>query len=180
MDAHLTRMDETLASEETLYPTTRTVDAINPRRYWAFFIPLTYLLALMVFYPLRIDLGEAFKDSLFYGSIALICVVAAFRVHRRYGKRGRRLIAVMLLCSVLAGWQIFDLVILRTGSATIVGFGKALSPALSEQDGLGWYVPRFPSPEILCHSMYERYYGNKFIAITLEIKRNEIWPVCGG
>lgn len=175
----MTRMDMTLASEETITPI-RADGVINLRRYWAFFIPLTYLLALMVFYPLRIDLGEAFKDSLFYGSIALICMVAALRVHHRYGKRGRRLIAVMLLCSVLSGWQIFDLVILRYEDSPAYSFAGYSTEFEPFTEGWIWYKLRFRSPEIMCHSLFERYYGNRFIAITLEIKRDATWLACGG
>src|SRR5687767_12975410 len=81
----------------------------NLRRYWRFFLPLTFILILMVNFPLRIDLRESFCDALFYGTISLICIATAIRVYRRFGQDGLRLIVVILLCSILSGWQIFDM-----------------------------------------------------------------------
>ncbi len=156
----------------------------NLRRYWGFFIPLALLLALMVRFPLRIDLREAFWDAVFYGTISLICIAIAIRVYRRFGKHGYRLIALALLCSLLSGWHIFDLYILRYGNLvnqpTVLGFGPNVSPSLAEYDGIAWYALRFKNDEIRCHFLYERYYGNYMLAITLEINRNATWFACGG
>jgi hypothetical protein len=152
----------------------------NLGRYWRFFLPLTLFLLLMVKFPLRIDLREAFFDSLFYGTISLLCVLTAIRVYRRFGKFGLRLITVILLCSALSGWQIFDLVILRYEGSPAHTFHSSSNTFEPFEHGWMWYKLRFPSDEILCHSLFERYFGNHLIAITLEIKRDASWFACGG
>lgn len=151
------------------------------RRYRRVFIPLGVILAVMVYFPVRIDLSELFYDALFYGTISLICMATAFHVYLRFRKHGRRLIAIMLLCSLLSGWQIVDLYVVRTGSPPSPwGFGHLWSRDYTDLDGLGWYRLRFPSDSVLCHTLYERYWGNHLIAITVEIKRNATWFACGG
>jgi hypothetical protein len=135
----------------------------------------------MVKFPLRIDLRELFYDTLFYGTISLICIDQAIQAYRRFGKVGYRLITVILLCSLLSGWQILDLYVLRTGSPpSVLGFGNLMSPNFTDNDGLAWYGLRFPNEDILCHSLFERYYGNYVIAITVEIRRDATWFACGG
>lgn len=154
---------------------------INKRPYWRFFLPLSLFLTLMVKFPLRIVLNELFYDALFYGAISLGCIATAIQIAQRVGKYGYRLIIVILLCSVLSGWQIFDLFILRTGRPpSVLVFGSVGSPNFSDQDGLAWYGLRFPNDNIMCHSLYERYFGNYLIAITLEIDRGATWFACGG
>jgi hypothetical protein len=148
----------------------------NLRRYWRFFLPLTLILALMMKFPLRIALRESFFDALFYGTISLMCVAAAIYVYRRFSKTGLRLIAVILLCSFLSGWQIFDLVILRH-ETTFVFFGFYESP---DYDGFAYYGLHFRNDDILCHVILERYFGNYLVAITLEINREASWYSCGG
>lgn len=151
------------------------------RRYWRIFIPLAVLLVLMAEFPLRIDVRELFYDTLFYGAISLLCIAAAFRVFHRVGKVGYRLIAVIMLCALLSGWQIFDLYVVRTGSSpSVYGFGDTMSPNFTDYDGLAWYGLRFPNDDIMCHSLYEQYYGNDMIAITVEISRDATWFACGG
>jgi hypothetical protein len=152
----------------------------NLRRYWRCFLPLTLILILMVNFPLRIDLRESFWDAVFYGIISLICILTAIQVYRRFGKGGLRLIAVILLCSVLAGWQIFDMVVLRLSGSPAHSFASSSSPLEPLHDGWAWYNLRFPSDEIMCHSLVERYFGNHLIAITYEIKRDVSWFACGG
>src|SRR5712691_8570886 len=83
--------------------------AARLRRYRRVALRLFFVLVLMVKCPLRIALPELVYDVIFYGTISLICVALAIQVGGRFGKRGSRLIAVFLLCSVLSGWQIFDL-----------------------------------------------------------------------
>ena len=151
------------------------------RRYWLIFIPLAVLLVLMVKFPLRIDVRELFYDTLFYGFICFLCIAAAFRVFQRFGKFGYRLIAVVMLCALLSGWQIFDLYVVRTGrSPSVYGFGDTMSPNFTDYDGLAWYGLRFLNDDIMCHSLYEQYYGNYMIAITVEISRDATWFACGG
>ena len=110
----------------------KTQESDNPlRRYWRAFIPLMILLNLMVYFPLRIHQRESFLDALFYGSISLLCIAAAIRVYRRFGKRNRVLIIVILVCAVLSGWQIFDMTILRlegTSVYTFAGSANILEP----------------------------------------------------
>lgn len=158
----------------------RKNDPDNLQRYWRFLIPLMFLLALMVKFPLRIDLREAFWDAVFYGTISLICIATAIKVYRRFGKHGYRLIAVALLCSVLSGWQIVDMTILRyegPPAYTFAGLANAFEPL---HDGWAWYNLRFRNDDIMCHSLFERYIGNNFIAIAYDIDRNATWFACGG
>jgi hypothetical protein len=152
----------------------------NLRRYWRFFLPLTFVFILMVNFPLRIDLRESFCDALFYGIISLICIATAIRVYRRFGQEGLRLIAVILICSALSGWQIFDMVILRQEGSPAHTFASSSSPFEPLHEGWAWYNLRFPNDHIMCHSLFERYFGNHLIAITLEIKRDASWFACGG
>lgn len=160
--------------------TKRKSKAPNLRLYWQVFLPLTLILALMVKFPLRIDVRELFYDMVFYGTISLICVATAIQLYRQVGKSGYRLIAVVVLCCILSGWQIFDLYVLRTGSPSVYGFGNTMSRNFTDNDGLAWYGLRFPSDKIMCHSLYEQFYGNYMIAITVEIRRDATWFACGG
>jgi hypothetical protein len=153
-------------------------EAANLRRYWRFFLPLTLILVLMVRFPLRIDLRESFYDTLFYGTISLICIVTAIRVYRRSSTHGLRLIVVILLCSVLSGWQIFDLVILRYEGSPAHVFASTSDAFEPLHHGWAWYNLRFPNHP--CQSLFESYFGNHLIAITLEIKRDATWFSCGG
>src|SRR5689334_20918151 len=135
-------------------------DPNNLRHYWRFLIPLGILLALMVKFPLRIDLRESFWDAMFYGAISLICIAIAIRVYRHLGKHGYRLIAATLLCSALSGWQIVDMTILRyegPSAHSYAGLANAFEPL---HDGFAWYNLRFPSDNIMCHTLFERYIGN--------------------
>jgi len=150
------------------------------RRDWRFFTLLLIFLVVMVKFPLRIKLREAFWDAMFYGTISLICVGAAVRIYRNYGKHGLRLIAVILLCIVLSMWQIVDMTILRlegTPAYTFSGLAGIFEPI---HDGWAWYGLRFPNDDIMCHSLFERYVGNNFIAIAYDINRNATWFACGG
>jgi hypothetical protein len=158
----------------------RKNDQNNLRRYWRFFIPLAFVLSLMVKFPLRIELRESFWDSVFYGTILLMCLVTAIKVYRRFGKQGYRLIAVALLCSGLSAWQMVDMMILRHErpyAFSYAGLGNAFEP---RHDGWAFYHLRFRSSDILCHTLSERYIGNNFIAIAYDINRNASWGACGG
>jgi hypothetical protein len=153
---------------------------VSLRPYWCFFLPLTTMLIVMVEFPLRIDLRESFADALYYGTISLICIATAIRVYRRFGKHGYRLIALTLLCSVLSGWQVVDMMILRLEGPpayTFAGSADAFEPL---HDGWAWYGLRFRRDDILCHSLFERYIGNNFIAIAYDIDRNATRFACGG
>jgi hypothetical protein len=151
---------------------------INLRRYWRFFVPFTLFMALMVKHPLRFGIGELGDDGIFYGVIALICLVTAMHIHRLAGKQARRLIAVILLCAMFAGWQTFDLLILRD-NGSFGGFGSYWSSSLADYEGFAWYRPRFRDGSILCHMVFERYFGNDTASITLEINRDATWYSCG-
>ncbi len=161
--------------------TNHKVNSTNLRRYWRFWLPITIILALMVKFPLRIDLRESFLDALFYGSITLTGIATAVRVYRRFGEQGRRLIAVTLLCSVLSGWQIFDMVVLRQEISPAHSFASGSSPLEPLHNGWAWYNLRFPNPNIVCnYALFERYVGNHMIAIVYEINRDATWFSCGG
>jgi hypothetical protein len=154
--------------------------ASDLRSYWRYSLLLTVFLALMIKFPLRFYMGKSLHNALFYGTISLACIAAAVRVSRRFGKRNSLLIAIILLCAVLSGWQIFDLLILRTGNPSVYGFGSSMSPNFADHDGVAWYGLRFPNEDIMCHSLSERYFGNYLIAITLKINREATWFACGG
>jgi len=140
----------------------------NIRRYWYVFLPLMIVLAVMTYFPLRIDLTESLYDSIFYGAISLACLSMAIHVYRRFFIRSRRLIAVILLCSLLSGWQVFDLTVLRKQSwGPLPGY-------------IIYYAPRFPDATILCHNYTETYIGNRYIAVIDKINREASWYACGG
>jgi hypothetical protein len=141
---------------------------------------LAFVLALLVKFPLRIDLHELDHDVLFYGTITLFCVVTAAHVYRRSGRHGYRLIAVFLLCSMLSGWQIFDLLVLREGSPSVIYFGNEMGSGNNDYEGGAWYNLRYPNEEIMCNSLIEKYFGNYTIAITTSINRDATWFACGG
>jgi hypothetical protein len=155
-------------------------ESTSLRRYWLVFLPTAFVLALMVRFPLQIALEESFLDALYYGGIVLVCIAAAIRAHRRFSKRARRLIALILLCSLLSGWQVFDMVILRQEGPFASSFTYPLTPLEPLQEQWASYNVRFPNPAIVCHIRVERYFGNSILAITLEIKRDATYAVCGG
>jgi hypothetical protein len=155
-------------------------DIVDLRHYWRFFITLTLGLALMVKFPLRIELSESFWDTVYYGTISLSCLITAIRVYRRYSKHSFRLIAVILLSCGLASWQIVDVAILRLEGSPAHTFASSANVFEPIHAGFAWYNPRFPSDDILCHSIFERYIGNNFIAIAYDIDRNATWFACGG
>ncbi len=155
-------------------------DVKRLRRYWRSSTLLTIVLALMVKYPLRIDLHESFYDCLFYGTISLICIISAVQIFLRFRWRSRWLIALLLLCSLLSSWQIVDMAVLRIegpSAHTYASLEDAFEPM---HDGWAWYNLRYPSDRIMCHALFERYYGNNFIAIAYDIDRKATWFACGG
>jgi hypothetical protein len=154
--------------------------ASDLRSYWRYSLLLTMFLALMVKFPLRFHTRYSLPDVLFYGTISLACMAAAIRVYRRFGKDNRRLFAVILLCVMLCGWQIFDLVVLRYEGSPAYSFAALSSPFEPPTEGWVWYNLRFRDSNIMCHSLYERVFGNYYFAITLEINREASWFACGG
>jgi hypothetical protein len=148
---------------------------INLRRYWIFFVPFTLFMALMVKHPLRFGVSDLRDDAILYGIISLVCMAIAVRIYRFAGKQSHRLIAVILLCAVFAGWQPFDIFVLRSStSSSVTGFGVQM------RESIAWYNPRFRDNSICGHSVAERLFGNAYIALTLEIDREAIWFACGG
>ena len=140
----------------------------NIRPYWYVFLPLMIALAIMIYFPLRIALDELLLDTIFYGTIMLACIISAIHVYRRFRKRSRRLVVIILLCVFLSGWQVFDLNILR---------GAYLSPQMGNTI---YYSVRFTNDEIICHNYTEQYIGNDIIALVYDIDRNASWFRCGG
>jgi hypothetical protein len=106
-----------------------------------------------------------------YSVMIAICLIAAVHVCRRFQQGRRPLIAVILVCCLLASWQIIDIGILRLPSAW---------QAWDHYDGsfTYTYTPRFKSEQ--CHVIYETYYGNNNIAIVTNISRAGTWIACGG
>jgi len=138
------------------------------RRYWFVFLSLMLILALMMYFPLRIKLDELLLDIIFYGTISIACLLTTVWIYRRYAKQGHRLIVVIVLCALLSSWQVFDLAILRTGYIEF-GMGNTL-----------YYATRFPDDNISCHMFVEQYIGNDWVALTRTIWRDGSWFRCGG
>jgi hypothetical protein len=136
----------------------------------------------MVKFPLRVVPGQSLYSALFYGTISLICLVVLKRIYKQSGHNRYSLLGILLLCSMLAGWQVTDLVVLRYDRASACCFGPLMSPDFTEYDGIAWYAPRFQEGKGNCeiNYTYERYYGSKWVAITLEINRKATWYPCGG
>lgn len=126
-------------------------DKPNLRRYWYFWIPTAIFLAIMVKFPLRFVIGESLFDIVFYGAIAVDCVVTVIRVYRRFGNRALRVISLILLCFVLSGWQVFDLAVLRYQGSPASGFSSFFGK--NEFEGMAWYNLRFRRDDIMCHSL---------------------------
>jgi len=136
------------------------------RYYWYFFIPLTVILSLMIFFPLRIVIDELLYDTIFYGVILLFCIASTVHIYLRFRERSHRLVAVLLLCTILSGWQVFDIAVLRTGGSN-VWMHKI------------YYGVRFQHRH--CQIDFsERLVGNHVIAIAYDVNRNDLWPNCGG
>lgn len=156
----------------------------NVRRYWLFFIPLAFALSLMVKFPLRINYRESLWDAVFYGTILLLCIATAIHVCRRFGWHSYRLVAIALLCSVLAVWQIVDMTILREERPSIHSyagtFADPADPFEPFHAGWVWYDQQFPRDVGGCRGVAERYIGNNFIAIVYDIDRSALRMGCGG
>ena len=150
------------------------------RRYWYFVIPLTIFLLLMVKFPLRILVREKFADALFYGAISLGCIALSVHLYRRFRKMASRLILITLLCSVLSGWQIFDLYYLRTSIGLLTWGSEGYFSFESEYQGLAFYGLRFSHQNGCAPGLEEFYWGRPELAITIKIDRNAIWYACGG
>lgn len=158
----------------------RNHDPAALRRCWRGFIPLTVALALMVRFPLRIVIGEAFWDTLFYGLIVALCAGTAVHVYRRYG-RSYRLIGVALLCAGLAGWQIVDLTLLRYEQPDLHPAGAEVTLFAPLRHGWVYYNQRFAAQRGGCGGyILERYFGNTTIAIVYDTDRQALWMGCGG
>jgi hypothetical protein len=149
------------------------------QRYWRFFIPLAFVLSLMVRFPLRIVLGESFWDVVFYGTIMLISIGTAIHVYRRFGRHSHRFAAVALLCSVLAAWQIVDMTLLRNEIRTS-RYSASRGIWGPFHDGALWYERHPREGRGSCYQTRERYIGNNFIAIVYDIDRNAIRMGCFG
>lgn len=150
-------------------------------RLWCIVVPLLVLLFIFLRYPLRIDTGELDHDIQFYGAITLITGLCAFALFRRYRRSVGRLMIALLICALLSGWQVFDLMILHNGGPMVDRFwpDEELRELPLDQ-GWNWFNVRFKRGDVQCHTMWERYYGSRNFAITIEMDRNATWLACGG
>jgi hypothetical protein len=151
---------------------------LDTKRYWQIFGTLAIVLLIMVRFPVRVWLIETLDDILIFGILSLGCLYTALRVYRQRRWQSWRLMAVILLCAALSGWQVFDLAVLRLDSG-IVSLSFGWGRDVPDYIGRGWYNPRFPNEDIYCHSIYEGYFGNGYIAITTDIQHTT-WYACGG
>ncbi len=155
----------------------------NLRPYWYFWLLVTIFLVVMVRYPIRIHVAQSIYSALFYGVIALGCLIASVRIYRR--KFSQSLTALVLLCVILSGWQVVDLLVLRARWSPIsLSFcpldGSDATCVLYH--GSGWYTQRFVEQRTDCETpmLVERYLGNQNIAIVVSSDRNATWYPCGG
>jgi hypothetical protein len=74
-----------------------------PRRYWWIFGTLATMLLIGLRYPIRI-LTIWSLNPIIYAMLAISSLLAAGYVMRRYGWK-QQIVAVMILCSLLSGWQ---------------------------------------------------------------------------
>lgn len=151
----------------------------NPVHFWRIFLPLVIILLLCLRFPIRITLPDLYDDILLYGSISLASFLTGVWIYRRTKWVYRRLLALIFLCGVLAGWQVVDLGVLRLQDDNGYCFCWMVSGNSESYIGGAWYVPRFKNPDILCHGIYERFIGNSYIAITTETQHTP-WYACGG
>ncbi|MCA0457186.1 MAG: hypothetical protein LCI00_24655 [Chloroflexi bacterium] len=165
---------------ETHLPLETKNEKPNLHRYWRFWIPAAVILALMVKFPLRIDLRESTLDGLFYGSISFGCLVMMVRVYWRFGNDAHRLMAIILLCALLSSWQVIDMMILREEGPSAHTYASSSNIFEPLHDGWAWYNLRFPDRNIMCHSLFEQYVGNHILAIAYNINREATWFACGG
>jgi hypothetical protein len=74
-----------------------------PRRYWWIFGTLAIVLLIGLRFPVRI-LSVWSLNPVLYGVITSGCLIATICVARSHGWK-RQLIAIMVLCALLSGWQ---------------------------------------------------------------------------
>jgi hypothetical protein len=105
-----------------------------------------------------------------YSVMIAICLIAAVQVYRHFQHGRRRLMTVILVCCLLASWQIVDIGILRLPNAWQVWdvYGGYFTFT---------YTPRFETNR--CQIILETYYGNRNIAIVTHIERAATWMACG-
>jgi hypothetical protein len=86
----------------------------NLRHYWHIFLPLAFILTLMLRFPLRIFMGGSIYDAILYGTIAFMCFVVGIWVYARFRKPAIPLIMIILWCAVVCVWQVLDVLVLRS------------------------------------------------------------------
>lgn len=152
------------------------------RLYWHTFVPLAIILTLMLSYPIQIFLGESIAEVVFYGIIVIFCWIMMIWVWIRFRMRAILLIMLIIWCSTLAAWQVYDLGFARHPRSPALTYCRVeICPDFKPfEEHWAWYHPTKQDSSIMCHSRFERYYGNQFIAITLEIRRDATWFACGG
>ncbi|MCB9461462.1 MAG: hypothetical protein H6670_17545 [Anaerolineaceae bacterium] len=140
------------------------------RRYWLIFLPLLILLTIFLCFPLRIFIGDMIYTIIMYGTVSVLCVMVALRVHRRYGQLARRLVAVIALCAFFSGWQVFDLTFLR-GNVRAYQFGD-YNDGINPPDYLGYAV--FDNHARLlplhCNRFVEWYIGSPSLVIAYRVE----------
>jgi hypothetical protein len=154
----------------------RKTSELNSRRYWLIFLPLAIVLLICLRFPIRITLPDLTDDILLYGSISLVSLLVALRIYVRSKWAYRRLLAVVLLCSALAGWQLIDLGVLRAPRSGTFCYDVGYQDSYI---GYAYYSSTFKIPESHSHFLLEYFIGNDYIAIAYEVQHPTWWP-CGG
>src|SRR5687768_10720040 len=110
---------------------------LNAKRYWQIFGILAIVLLVMVRFPVRVWLSQTLDDMLLFGILSLGCLYTAIHIYRRSKWQFRRLIAVILLCATLSGWQVSVLRNKDVSSVVFAGYSD-------RNMGFAWYSPHFP------------------------------------
>jgi hypothetical protein len=162
----MARIKNTIFFRESLMEKVKRKNTdFNPRRYWRIFLPLTLVLLFCLRFPIRITIPDLYDDILLYGGISLVSFLVALRIYRRSKWVYRRLLAVILLCSILVGWQVIDLAYLRLPTTGHALFADETT-LLEDYRGVAYYEGRFNNP--YCYALSENFFGFRAIAIRLE------------
>jgi hypothetical protein len=132
---------------------------LNIKRYWLIYIPITIIMLLSLRFPLRIFLTETLSDVIFYGALSYGFFRSAYHVYRLSKWKFRPLLAVIIFCSALSAWHVFDLAVLR--EIDLDAFIQ-----FNGYYGYGTTHHRFSRSELGCELVAEGYIGNIYIAIV--------------
>lgn len=91
----------------------------NQRIYWLIFQTLAVQLLIFLLTPMRFFPTETAFDIIFFSGLTLICFGIAIYIYTRYGTDAIWLIILIMICVILSGWQMFNLIRLRESSVAL-------------------------------------------------------------